>query len=229
MASLRRGRASTFPATLLFCLPSEADLSHHRTKLSRPKEAAITTPFRFRPSVAFIALNLTVQVGDRRVATRTIFSFSVPRRRSAAPSSSSATMASARKRPRVEPEDNRAECPFSIKIVDPKDKDQKKKKRRRTEGGEEDDSAQRHQYAALPFAPSGKFKTYETLDLHYQVEPAKKWTDMTRYNSFVCVSLPRCLLAAPEARSLLLTINPPDDSERREVLQRGLHLRRKRL
>ncbi|KAH8882120.1 hypothetical protein GQ53DRAFT_666360 [Thozetella sp. PMI_491] len=94
-------------------------------------------------------------------------------------------MASARKRPRVESEDNRAECPFSIRIVDPKDKDQKKKKRRRTDGGEEDDSASRFHMQLSPFAPSGKFKTFETMDLHYQVDPGKRWTDMTRYNSFV--------------------------------------------
>ncbi|KAK4105381.1 hypothetical protein N658DRAFT_416262 [Parathielavia hyrcaniae] len=94
-------------------------------------------------------------------------------------------MASARKRPRTEPEDNRAECPFTIKIVDPKDKEQKKKKRRRTETGDEDDGAQKINLQMSPFAPSGKFKTHETMDLYYQVDPAKRWTDMTRYNSFV--------------------------------------------
>ncbi|KAL2260131.1 hypothetical protein VTK26DRAFT_5958 [Humicola hyalothermophila] len=94
-------------------------------------------------------------------------------------------MASARKRPRTEPEDNRAECPFSIKVVDPKDKEQKKKKRRRTENGEEDDVNPRINVQLSPFAPSGKFKTHETMDIYYQVDPGKKWTDMTRYNSFV--------------------------------------------
>ncbi|KAL2200050.1 hypothetical protein P885DRAFT_30416 [Corynascus similis CBS 632.67] len=94
-------------------------------------------------------------------------------------------MASARKRPRAEPEDNRAECPFTIKIVDPKDKEQKKKKRRRTENGDEEDTAQRINLQMSPFAPSGKFKTHETMDLFYQVDPPKRWTDMTRYNSFV--------------------------------------------
>ncbi|KAK0733934.1 hypothetical protein B0T26DRAFT_631645 [Lasiosphaeria miniovina] len=96
-------------------------------------------------------------------------------------------MASARKRPRAETEDNRAECPFVIKLVDPKDKEQKKKaKRRRFEGaGDDDDTSQRINLQMSPFSPSGKLKTYETMDLHYQVEPAKKWTDMTRYNSFV--------------------------------------------
>lgn len=94
-------------------------------------------------------------------------------------------MASARKRPRAEPEDNRAECPFTIRIVDPKEKEQKKKKRRRTENGDEEDASQKINLQMSPFAPSGKFKTFETMDLHYQVDPAKKWTDMTRYNSFV--------------------------------------------
>ncbi|KAK3300844.1 uncharacterized protein B0H64DRAFT_25025 [Chaetomium fimeti] len=94
-------------------------------------------------------------------------------------------MASARKRPRAEPEDNRAECPFTIKIVDPKDKEQKKKKRRRTENGDEEDTAQRINLQMSPFAPCGKFKTHETMDLYYQVDPSKRWTDMTRYNSFV--------------------------------------------
>jgi hypothetical protein len=95
-------------------------------------------------------------------------------------------MASARKRPRAEPEDNRAECPFTIKIVDPKDKEQKKKKRRRTDnGGDEEDTAQRINLQMSPFAPCGKFKTHETMDLYYQVDPSKRWTDMTRYNSFV--------------------------------------------
>lgn len=95
-------------------------------------------------------------------------------------------MASARKRPRVENEENRAECPFSVRIVDPKDKEQKKnKKRRRTEGGEDDDVEKKSNLQLSPFSPSGKFKTYGTMDVHYQVDPAKKWTDMTRYNSFV--------------------------------------------
>lgn len=96
-------------------------------------------------------------------------------------------MTSSRKRPRAEPElDNRAECPFSIKTVDPKDREQKKKKkRRRTENGEEDDTSLRINLQPSPFAPCGKFKTHQTMDLHYYVDPTKRWTDMTRYNSFV--------------------------------------------
>jgi hypothetical protein len=98
-------------------------------------------------------------------------------------------MASARKRPRTDDTrsetDTRAECPYTVKVVDPKDKEQKKKKRRRTGGGADDDAEQKTLLQMSPFAPSGKFKTHETMDLHYRVDPAKSWTDMTRYNSFV--------------------------------------------
>ena len=93
-------------------------------------------------------------------------------------------MVSARKRPKAEPEDDQAEPPFTIKVVDPKDQKQKKK-RRRNENGEEDDTTRKINLQIFPFAPCGKFKTHETMDLSYQVESAKKWTDMTRYNSFV--------------------------------------------
>ena len=106
-------------------------------------------------------------------------------------------MASARKRPRAEAEDNRAECPFTIKIVDNKEKEQKKKKRRRTDGGEDDDVGQKVSLQMSPFSPCGKFRSHETMDLYYQVEPAKKWTDMTRYNSFVCEYRP---FSRPTAR-----------------------------
>jgi hypothetical protein len=98
---------------------------------------------------------------------------------------------STRKRPRqseaAEPTiDNKAECPFEARLItDPSEKDQKKtKKRRRTDGGEAQESA-KVSLQPSPFAPSGKFKTHETLDAHYKVEPAKRWADMTRYNSFV--------------------------------------------
>lgn len=94
-------------------------------------------------------------------------------------------MAAPRKRPRDIDEASRAECPFTIRIVDSKEKEQKKKKRRRTEGDEADEADKKTPVQMSPFAPSGKFKTFETMDVHYTVEPAKKWSDMTRYNSFV--------------------------------------------
>lgn len=93
-------------------------------------------------------------------------------------------MAAARKRPRTETEESRAECPFSIRLVDPREKERKKKKPRRDiEDGDEGDKKVLIQMS--PFSPSGKFKTYETMDIHYAVEPAKRWSEMTRYNSFV--------------------------------------------
>ncbi|KAH6874530.1 hypothetical protein B0T10DRAFT_204847 [Thelonectria olida] len=36
-----------------------------------------------------------------------------------------------------------------------------------------------------PFEPKGKFKTHQTMDVFYTVEPCKEWLDMTRYRSFV--------------------------------------------
>ena len=93
-------------------------------------------------------------------------------------------MVSARKRPMAEPADSRAEHPFIIMMVDPKEKEQKKKKRRRVDNGK-DDTTQRISLQISPFAPCGKFKTNETMDLSYRVDLAKKWTGMTRYNSFV--------------------------------------------
>lgn len=93
-------------------------------------------------------------------------------------------MAAPRKRTRDIDEASRAECPFSIRLVDPKDKDQKKKKRRRTEDDGEDGPS-KTPVQMSPFAPSGKFRTHETMDVHYVVEPLKRWSEMTRYNSFV--------------------------------------------
>ena len=120
-------------------------------------------------------------------------------------------MASSRKRPRAsdaadrqdkvqerksDKDNTQAECPFTVHITDPATEGKKKtnKKRRRTAGGkaesgddeEETDPAQKINFQASPFQPTGKFKTFTNMDVHYRVEPAKDWVDMTRYNSFVC-------------------------------------------
>jgi len=94
-------------------------------------------------------------------------------------------MAAARKRPRPDLDEARAECPYSIRLVDPKEKEQKGKKRRKRTEAEEDDGIKKTLPQLSPFSPSGRFKTYETMDVHYVVDPAKQWSDMTRYNSFV--------------------------------------------
>ncbi|KAK2610979.1 hypothetical protein N8I77_004363 [Diaporthe amygdali] len=93
-------------------------------------------------------------------------------------------MAAPRKRTREVDEASRAECPFSVRLIDPKDRDQKKKRRRRNEE-DGDDSHSKIPVQMSPFAPSGKFKSFETMDIHYVVEPSKRWSEMTRYNSFV--------------------------------------------
>ncbi|GAO15947.1 hypothetical protein UVI_02039680 [Ustilaginoidea virens] len=36
-----------------------------------------------------------------------------------------------------------------------------------------------------PFEPRGKFKSNQSMNLSYAIEPRKRWLDMTRYNSFV--------------------------------------------
>lgn len=95
-------------------------------------------------------------------------------------------MAAARKRPRDNIDDtSRAECPFWIRHVDPRERELKKKRRRKDDDGEGDNPKIPVQMS--PFAPTGKFKTHETMDIHYAVEPSKRWSEMTRYNSFVCM------------------------------------------
>lgn len=94
-------------------------------------------------------------------------------------------MSASKKRPRED--ESRAECPFTVRIVDPKEKEQKAKKRRKQidAGGAEEDPVKKVLEQLSPFAPTGKFKSHETMDYHYAVEPTKKWSEMTRYNSFV--------------------------------------------
>lgn len=116
-------------------------------------------------------------------------------------------MAASRKRPREENEDrvedNRAECRFSVKIINPRDKENDTK-RRRTDGGQDEDASQRVSIQLSPFSPSGKFRTNSSMDLHYQVEPAQEWADMTRYNSFVrkCSPPPVPLSSRASSRKL---------------------------
>lgn len=95
-------------------------------------------------------------------------------------------MASPEKRSRNDTDESYAKCPFAIKLVDPKKEEQKRKKRRKQAENVEDDEIKENPARLSPFAPTGKFNKYDTMDVHYQVEPAKKWADMTPYNSFIC-------------------------------------------
>lgn len=90
-----------------------------------------------------------------------------------------------RKRSRSIVEENRAECPFTVSMtVAPRqDRDRPKTKKQKRDGQPEEEK--KAQLQNSPFAPTGKFKTNETMDCYYSVEPRKRWTDMTRYNSFV--------------------------------------------
>lgn len=111
---------------------------------------------------------------------------------------------SARKRPRQSDaaeqsaQDNKAECPFAAFVVTDKERSQKNKKRRKTAGGDDEPKIL---LQGSPFSPSGAFKTHETMDVHYKVEPSRRWTDMTRYNSFVRMFRPlRCFRPLTRAR-----------------------------
>jgi hypothetical protein len=90
-----------------------------------------------------------------------------------------------RKRSRSVGEENRAECPFTISYApDPSRADQERhKNKKRKRDGQDDDK--RVQIEISPFSPTGSFKTHDTMDQYYTVEPGKRWQDMTRYNSFV--------------------------------------------
>ncbi|TQV95851.1 Bromo adjacent region [Cordyceps javanica] len=95
-----------------------------------------------------------------------------------------------KKRSRATVEDRRADCPFEVTIVPTpaarNDRDPKAAKRRKTEGGggggEED---KKPFFQISPFEPVGKFRSRETMDIHYHVGQRKRWTDMTKYMSFV--------------------------------------------
>ncbi|EXM14117.1 Bromo adjacent homology (BAH) domain [Fusarium oxysporum f. sp. vasinfectum] len=90
-----------------------------------------------------------------------------------------------RKRSRSVGEENRAECPFTISYASgPSAAQQERhKNKKRKRDGQDDDK--RVQIQISPFSPTGSFKTHDTMDLYYTVEPGERWQDMTRYNSFV--------------------------------------------
>lgn len=89
-----------------------------------------------------------------------------------------------RKHSRSGPEENRIEYPFTISYPPSTriNQGQKGKKRKR----DSHENEKKGQFQMSPFSPTGKFKNNSTMDLHYTVEPRKRWMNMTRYNSFVC-------------------------------------------
>ncbi|KAG5955483.1 hypothetical protein E4U58_007061 [Claviceps cyperi] len=95
-----------------------------------------------------------------------------------------------RKRSRPISEDNRADCPFSITIVaahnhENRGHTSKKRERDGHEHGTAAKSSKKELVQVSPFEPKGKFKSSQSMNLVYTVEPQKQWLEMTRYNSFV--------------------------------------------
>ncbi|KAG6042693.1 hypothetical protein E4U17_001270 [Claviceps sp. LM77 group G4] len=95
-----------------------------------------------------------------------------------------------RKRSRPISEENRADCPFSITIVaahnhENRGHTSKKRERDGHEHGTAAKSSKKELVQVSPFEPRGKFKSSQSMNLVYTVEPQKQWLEMTRYNSFV--------------------------------------------
>ncbi|KAM6513422.1 hypothetical protein FALCPG4_015845 [Fusarium falciforme] len=88
-----------------------------------------------------------------------------------------------RKRSRSIAEENREEFPFTISYANSLSRAEQERHKKRKREGQDDDGGVQIQMS--PFSPTGTFKTHETMDLYYTVEPGKKWQDMKRYNSFV--------------------------------------------
>ncbi|KAK2600236.1 hypothetical protein QQS21_005032 [Conoideocrella luteorostrata] len=95
-----------------------------------------------------------------------------------------------RKRSRAITDENRADCPFTVSMVaapssEERDHIPKKRKRDGEEDGAGVNNGKKELVQNSPFEPRGKFKSNQTMNLAYTVEPRKRWVDMTRYNSFV--------------------------------------------
>ncbi|CAK7563208.1 MAG: hypothetical protein SEPTF4163_001071 [Sporothrix epigloea] len=101
------------------------------------------------------------------------------------------------KRPRSDTffDDNQAECPFTVRVLDPRDKElrtkSKKRRKRRYASSDtgdfsgDEDGNHKILLQCAPFEPRGSFVTHSDMDVHYVVEPADLWASLTRYNSFV--------------------------------------------
>lgn len=95
-----------------------------------------------------------------------------------------------RKRSRPVTDENRADCPFTVALVaapssEERDHIPKKRKRDDEEDGASVSNGKRELVQMSPFQPRGKFKSNQSMNLAYTVEPRKQWLEMTRYNSFV--------------------------------------------
>jgi hypothetical protein len=88
-----------------------------------------------------------------------------------------------KKRSRPDADESRAECPFTVKQRPPTTAEltryQEKKARR--EPVDDDKKAQWH-WQGNPFNLTG----FQSMEVKYAIDPNTQWSEMTRYNSFVC-------------------------------------------
>ncbi|KAH8658920.1 hypothetical protein BGZ61DRAFT_465711 [Ilyonectria robusta] len=85
---------------------------------------------------------------------------------------------SPRKR-RISVVEDPVEYPFFITF---REKERRNNNKRKRDSQEEESMVQ---IQNSPFLPTGAFKTHDTMDVSYTVEPGKIWPSMTRYNSFI--------------------------------------------
>ncbi|KAL2277528.1 hypothetical protein FJTKL_15365 [Diaporthe vaccinii] len=80
-------------------------------------------------------------------------------------------------------ETNLAACPFSVRQIDNNESRQKK----RNQVGTNDDAGYRGNEIPVQvshFRSSADSDSLKSMDVHYEVEPTERWSEMTRYNSF---------------------------------------------
>jgi hypothetical protein len=111
---------------------------------------------------------------------------------------------SPRKR-RISVVEDPVEYPFFITF---REKERRNNNKRKRDSQEEESMVQ---IQNSPFLPTGAFKTHDTMDVSYTVEPGKIWPSMTRYNSFIRESQ----AASPKKRGSLTRLG----SEWGQVLQ----------
>lgn len=78
-----------------------------------------------------------------------------------------------------------ADCLFTVKVLEPEGL--RAPKRRKVIAANKYGRLRKPGLRQLsPVIPSGKFATYDTINISYTVEPSKDWKKITRNNSFIC-------------------------------------------
>ncbi|KAI6522273.1 hypothetical protein MCOR05_010346, partial [Pyricularia oryzae] len=93
-------------------------------------------------------------------------------------------MAPSQKRQRNDADNVYADCQFTVEVLE--SERHRAQKRRKVIAANENGNLRKPRLRQLsPFTPTGRFATYDTMDVSYTVEPAREWKRMTRYNSFI--------------------------------------------